>query len=113
MRQHNSPKNQTVLNLQEPHFCDLETNKSNSEYLEPTFRGLRTEDRGQKETDELLHHGFGMQVVGTKKQKKQTALEKQNISDFRNRFSFKTKIVSFFTILSFNISFVIPLTVFS
>ncbi|WP_228008738.1 TIGR04388 family protein [Leptospira borgpetersenii] len=54
-----------------------------------------------------------MQVVGTKKQKKQTALEKQNISDFRNRFSFKTKIVSFFTILSFNISFVIPLTVFS
>ncbi|WP_410403022.1 TIGR04388 family protein, partial [Leptospira borgpetersenii] len=35
------------------------------------------------------------------------------MSDFRNRFSFKTKIVSFFTILSFNISFVIPLTVFS
>ncbi|EMG02275.1 hypothetical protein LEP1GSC123_0895 [Leptospira borgpetersenii str. 200701203] len=48
MRQHNSPKKQTVLNLQEPHFCDLETNKSNSEYLEPAIRGLRTEDRGQK-----------------------------------------------------------------
>ncbi|EKQ93597.1 hypothetical protein LEP1GSC101_0176 [Leptospira borgpetersenii str. UI 09149] len=110
MRQHNSPKKQTVLNLQEPHFCDLETNKSNSEYLEPAIRGLRTEDRGQKETEELLHHEFRMQLAETEKK---TALEKQNIPYFRNRFSFKTKIVSFFTILSFNISFVIPLTVFS
>ncbi|EMO62966.1 hypothetical protein LEP1GSC133_0082, partial [Leptospira borgpetersenii serovar Pomona str. 200901868] len=128
----------------------MEPNKSNSEYLEPAFRRLRTEDRGQKETDELLHHGFGMQFtfrrqttdelvfrrlrtedrgqketdellhhgfgmqfVGTKKQTKQNALEKRNIIAFRNRFSFKTKIISFFTILSFNISFVIPLTVFS
>ncbi|WP_236567558.1 TIGR04388 family protein, partial [Leptospira borgpetersenii] len=153
MRQHNSPKNQTVLNLQEPHFCDLETNKSNSEYLEPAFRRQKTDelrvqstedgrqrtetgellhhgfgmqftfrrqkrdglaslvlDRGQKETEELLHHGFGIQLTETEKK---TALWKQNIPDFRNRFSFKTKIVSFFTILSFNISFVIPLTVFS
>ncbi|UVD72872.1 peptidoglycan DD-metalloendopeptidase family protein [Leptospira borgpetersenii] len=153
MRQHNSPKNQTELNLQEPHFCDLETNKSNSEYLEPAFRRQKTDelrvqrtedgrqrtetgellhhgfgmqftfrrqkrdglaslvlDRGQKETEELLHHGFGIQLTETEKK---TALWKQNIPDFRNRFSFKTKIVSFFTILSFNISFVIPLTVFS
>ncbi|MBF3373627.1 TIGR04388 family protein [Leptospira borgpetersenii serovar Arborea] len=153
MRQHNSPKNQTELNLQEPHFCDLETNKSNSEYLEPAFRRQTTDelrvqrtedgrqrtetgellhhgfgmqftfrrqkrdglaslvlDRGQKETEELLHHGFGIQLTETEKK---TALWKQNIPDFRNRFSFKTKIVSFFTILSFNISFVIPLTVFS
>ncbi|WP_212887720.1 TIGR04388 family protein, partial [Leptospira borgpetersenii] len=51
-----------------------------------------------------------MQLAETEKK---TALEKQNIPYFRNRFSFKTKIVSFFTILSFNISFVIPLTVFS
>ncbi|WP_346729084.1 hypothetical protein [Leptospira borgpetersenii] len=51
-----------------------------------------------------------MQLTETEKK---TALWKQNIPYFRNRFSFKTKIVSFFTILSFNISFVIPLTVFS
>ncbi|URD71369.1 hypothetical protein LIX26_04705 [Leptospira borgpetersenii] len=119
MRQHNSPKKQIELNLQEPHFCDLETNKSNSEYLEPAIRGLRTDElrvqrtedgRQRTETGELLHHGFGMQLAETEKK---TALEKQNIPYFRNRFSFKTKIVSFFTILSFNISFVIPLTVFS
>ncbi|EMN12458.1 hypothetical protein LEP1GSC055_1085 [Leptospira borgpetersenii str. Brem 307] len=34
--------------MQEPHFCDLETNKSNSEYLEPAIRGLRTEDRKKR-----------------------------------------------------------------
>ncbi|EKP13718.1 hypothetical protein [Leptospira borgpetersenii] len=50
MRQHNSPKKQTVLNLQEPHFCDLETNKSNSEYLEPAFRRQKTDElRVQKD----------------------------------------------------------------
>ncbi|ENO63157.1 hypothetical protein LEP1GSC191_1556 [Leptospira borgpetersenii serovar Mini str. 201000851] len=99
MRQHNSPKKQTVLNLQEPHFCDLETNKSNSEYLEPAFRRQKTDElrvqrtedgRQRTETGELLHHEFGMQLAETEKK---TALWKQNIPYFRNRFSFKTKIV--------------------
>ncbi|WP_228032540.1 hypothetical protein [Leptospira borgpetersenii] len=45
------------------------------------FRGLRADelaslvlDRGQKETGELLHHGFRMQFTETKKQ---TALAKR------------------------------------
>ncbi|EKP11903.1 hypothetical protein LEP1GSC191_3622 [Leptospira borgpetersenii serovar Mini str. 201000851] len=38
------------------------------------FRRLRTEDRGQKETGELLHCEFRMQFAETKKQTKETIL---------------------------------------
>ncbi|EKO17699.1 hypothetical protein LEP1GSC081_4282 [Leptospira kirschneri str. H1] len=59
------------------------------------FRGLRTEDRGQKETE------------------KEAALEKRTA--FRrflpqNRFGLKTKIVSLITIIAFHVVFVLPLS---
>ncbi|WP_420844314.1 hypothetical protein [Leptospira mayottensis] len=43
--------------------------------------------------------------------KKKTALEKRNILAFKNRFSFKTKIVSLITILAFHVVFVLPLSI--
>ncbi|QHE25883.1 hypothetical protein GS511_01970 [Leptospira borgpetersenii] len=43
------------------------------------LRVQRTEDRGQKETGEMIHHGFKMQFVETKKRTKSKCFSKKSI----------------------------------
>nr|WP_254055999.1 TIGR04388 family protein [Leptospira mayottensis] len=97
MRQNRDSKNRSITDLKPRSEDGRQTN----------FVSL-VPDRGQKETGEILHHDFRIQFTETKNK---TALEKRNILAFKNRFSFKTKIVSLITILAFHVVFVLPLSI--